>query len=88
MQWDAPSINGDNVTSCTVMIFENDEPVYTADIDQGTTVTLTRTDLQAPQDMDTMYDVTVVANNLIGPGVEADTSFTLPAGNVRTIIYT
>jgi hypothetical protein len=79
MQWDAPSINGDNITSYTVMIFANDEPVYTAEIDQGTSVTLTRTDLQAPRDMETMYDVTVVANNLIGPGLEADIRFTLPA---------
>ena len=41
VQWDAPSINGDNITSYTVMIiFENDEPVYTTEIDQCMSVTL------------------------------------------------
>ena len=35
--------------------------------------------------MDTMYDVTVVANNLIGPALEADTRFTLPVGKNNNI---
>ena len=83
LQWVAPQNNGNTITSYDITVFLNDEMVYTV-TSQSTSLSVSRDQLQDEGDVirteNTEYVVAIIAENDLGQGEGASTTFLLPSG--------
>ena len=83
LRWDAPP-NGNDMTTYTIRVLLDGVEVFNTVINQETSVSTTRDNLQGLNANirleNTDYEVSIVAENQLGPGPAAVATITIPAG--------